>query len=109
MRILVSPEAHADLLALERYIAERDGEPRAELILSRIEETIRTLAFMPGLGRPRPYLIRGARAFPQPPWLIVYSPLPDLDGIMVIRVVDGRRDLPGVFRRRKKPRSPRKA
>ncbi len=96
LQIIVSAEARADLLALGRYIAEQDGEPRAELILGRIEETIRTIAFMPGLGRPKPYLNRSARAFPLPPWLIVYTPLPDLDGIRVIRVVDGRRDLPAV-------------
>ena len=85
------------MLELELYIAERDGESRAELILGRIEETIRTLAFMPGLGRARPFLNRHMRAFPVSPWLIVYTTLPDLDGIRVVRVVDGRRDLAAVF------------
>ncbi|HEX3672981.1 MAG TPA: type II toxin-antitoxin system RelE/ParE family toxin [Rhizomicrobium sp.] len=97
LQIIISVEARADLLQLERYIAERDGELRAELILGRIWETIRTLAFMPGLGSPRPYLNRKTRAFPSPPWLIVYAPLPSLDGIRIVRVVDGRRDLPAVL------------
>jgi toxin ParE1/3/4 len=97
LRIFISAEARADLLALERYVAEHDGQLRAELILGRIEESIRTLAFMPGLGRPRPYLKRGTRTFPISPWLVVYAPLPDLDGIRVVRVVDGRRDLGAVI------------
>lgn len=67
------------------------------MILGRIEETIRMLAFMPGLGRSSRYLIRGTRVFPQPPWLIVYTTLPDLDGIRGVRVIDGRRDLPTVL------------
>ena len=39
-QIIYSPEARADLLALETYIAAHDGEVRAELIISRIDETI---------------------------------------------------------------------
>jgi plasmid stabilization system protein ParE len=97
LQIIVSAEARADLLQLERYIAEHDGDLRAELVIGRIWETIRTLAFMPGLGSPRPYLTRKTRAFPAPPWLIVYAPLPSLDGIRIVRVVDGRRDLPSVL------------
>jgi toxin ParE1/3/4 len=96
-RIVFSAEARADLLELESYIAERDGSPRAELILERIDRTIQTLASMPGLGRPRPFLRPGRLVFPSPPWLILYLPL--LEGIQVIRVVDGRRDLPAILDR----------
>jgi plasmid stabilization system protein ParE len=102
LQIIVSAEARADLLGLERYISDRDGRLRAELILGRIEETIRMLAFMPGSGRPRRYLNRGTRVFPLSPWLIVYTTLPDLDGIRVIRVIDGRRDLPTIFGEKKR-------
>jgi toxin ParE1/3/4 len=76
-RIIVSAEARTDLLDIERYIADRDGAQRAEIILDRIEETIRTLASLPGLGRTRPYLRRGVRAFPISPWIIVYVPFPN--------------------------------
>lgn len=96
-QVIYSSEARADLLELETYIASHDGEARAELILDRLDETIATLAYMPGMGRPRPYLHRDARIFPVSPWIIVYTPLPDLDGILVVRVVDGRRDLNAVF------------
>jgi plasmid stabilization system protein ParE len=109
LRIIVSAEARADLLALERYITEYDGPMRAELILNRIEGVIRTLAFMPGLGRPRPFLEGGTRAFPMAPWLIVYALLPIHDGIRVVRVLDGRRDLARILgRRRQVPRKRRR-
>jgi plasmid stabilization system protein ParE len=93
LRIVYSAKARADLRALEEYIAERDGKSRARMILGRIEETIRILAFMPGMGRFRPYLREGLLAFSVTPWTIVYELQPELDGIRVIRVVDGRRDL----------------
>ena len=103
-QIIYSPEARADLLALETYIATNDGEARAELIIGRIDEAILNLAYMPGIGRPRPYLAQDARAFAVSPWIIVYALLPDLDGIAVLRIIDGRRDLDAVFGRRKKVR-----
>ena len=107
-QVIYSPEARADLLALETYVAANDGEARAELIIGRIDETIFNLAYMPGMGRPRPYLDPGARAFAISPWLIVYAPLPDLEGIAVLRVIDGRRDLDAVFSLGKQPRQSRK-
>ncbi len=97
LRVVLTGEAEADLLALERYIAERDGKQRANMILGRIYETIRTLAFMPGMGRPSPYLETGTRSFAVSPWSIFYVPLPELDGIRVVRVIDGRRDLDTLF------------
>jgi len=103
-QIIYSAEARADLLALESYIAANDGEARAELIIGRIDEAILNLAFMPGMGRPRSYLDPGTRAFAASPWIIVYALLPDLDGITVLRIIDGRRDLKTVFARRKKTR-----
>lgn len=72
LRIIVSTEARADLLALEQYITEHDG----------------------------------TRAFPIAPWLIVYALLPKRDGIRVIRILDGRRDLARILGRRR--RAPRK-
>ena len=61
--VIYTPEARADLLALESYVAVHDGEARAELVIGRIEETIRTLAYMPRMGRARPYLAYGTLAF----------------------------------------------
>ncbi len=107
-RIIYAPEARADFLALETYNAANDGEARAELIAARIDQTIINLAYMPGMGRQRPYLDAAARVFAVSPWLIVYTVLPELDGILVLRIVDGRRDVGTVFparkARRRRPR-----
>jgi plasmid stabilization system protein ParE len=62
-QVVLSAKARADLQAIEDYIAEQSGPMRADMVLSRIEETMRVLAFMPG----------------------------------ILRVVDGRRDLPAVL------------
>jgi len=93
-QITYSPEARSDVLAIETYIATNDGEARAELIIDRIDETVLNLAYMPGMGGSRPYLDPVTYAFPISSWLIVYEPLPDLDGIAVLRVIHGARDLP---------------
>jgi toxin ParE1/3/4 len=97
LQVILSDEARADLVALELYITDRDGEQRANMILGRIYGSIRTLAFMPGMGHSRSYLREGLRAFSVTPWTIIYELQPDLDGIRVIRVVDGRRDLDTLF------------
>jgi plasmid stabilization system protein ParE len=60
---------------------------------TRIRRTMRNLAFMPGMGRPRPWLPEGFRAFPVRPWTIVYRPLVEGGGIYVDRIIDTRRDL----------------
>ena len=100
-RLIVSPEADADLDAIAAFIAEHDGATRAATIAERIRKTMDNLAFMPGMGRRRSYLRRDQRAFPVPPWTIYYEPLPD-GGIEVVRVLDGRRDLASVFKKKRR-------
>lgn len=101
-RLVVSPEAEADIDAIAAFIAKRDGAARATAVAERIWQTMDNLAFMPGIGRPTKYFEPGQRAFPVAPWIIYYMPQPDRDGIDVLRIIDGRRDLPSVFK--KKPR-----
>ncbi len=95
--IFFSRRARADLLEIQSYIIERDGEQRAELVMDRFRETIRTISYMPGIGSSRSYLDRKSRAFPVGPWIVIYLPLPELDGIRIRRIIDGRRDLSDIF------------
>jgi plasmid stabilization system protein ParE len=95
--VVFSREARADLLQIEAYLAHNAGEQRAELALARIRSTITLLSYNPAIGAPRSYTKKGEFAFPVRPWIIIFRPLPDLDGIYVLRVVDGRRDLPRVI------------
>jgi plasmid stabilization system protein ParE len=66
---------------------------------------MRNLASMPGMGRrERFYLEPGSRLFPVAPWAIVYEPLSEGDGIFVERILDGRRDLPAILKKKNPPR-----
>jgi plasmid stabilization system protein ParE len=96
-RIIFSRQARADILKIEGYISERDGSMRAKAVVDRIMKKVRTLASSPGIGRSRPYLDRESRAFSAPPWIIIYLPSPNDDGIRIRRIVDGRRDLNSIL------------
>jgi len=104
LRLVVSAEADADLATIGAYITEHDGRARAAMVTECIQKTMRSLASMPGMGRRWSYLNRDSRLFPVPPWVIVYMPLPEGNGIEVVRVIHGRRDLPAIFGRSKKKR-----
>jgi plasmid stabilization system protein ParE len=99
LQVVWSVTARAELVAIIKYIAERDGALNAEKVHARINETVNTLAFMPTVGRKKPYLESESRVFTAPPWLIVYRPLPNQEGIRVQRIIDGRRNVPNVLRR----------
>jgi plasmid stabilization system protein ParE len=79
---------------LHDWIADDAREGRAEAILRRIHGTIETVATMPGKGRVRHDLPGEPQSFAIYPWLVLYQPLPERDGIIVLRVIDGRRDVP---------------
>ncbi len=94
MRIVFSRAAQQDLDALFDWIALDSGMDRAEAILRRIDETLFNLASTPGIGRLRNDLDGAPRSFAIWPWLVLYEPTANNDGILVLRVIDGRRDLP---------------
>jgi toxin ParE1/3/4 len=96
-------EASDDLRKLEDYIAERDGENAAQRVTDRIMRAADNLALMPRMGRLKRGLEPGTRAFAVRHWMIYYDILPDAEGVHVLRVIDGRRDLDTVFRRSERP------
>jgi len=92
--IVLSLDAERDLDVLFDWIAHDSGVDRAEAILRRIDETLEHLAALPRIGRVRRDLDGEPRTFAVWPWVIVYEPLTIGPGIVVWRIVDGRRDLP---------------
>jgi plasmid stabilization system protein ParE len=93
-RVVLSARAERDLADIASYIVAQDGVLRAELVLARIDATLLNLAHHPAIGRQIPKLSRpGVFFFPSSPWMIQYSPLRDLSGIRIMRIVHGRRDL----------------
>jgi toxin ParE1/3/4 len=96
-RILRRPLADADLVAIFRYYAREAGFRIADRFFSEAESTFARLAGMPGMGSryaPEEPLYADLRYFPVSrfrDYLVFYRPV--TDGIEVIRVLHGARDI----------------
>ena len=88
-----SPDARRDAARLALWIGRESGVDRAQAVMDRLEATLNRLARRPRLGRVRLDLIGEPRSFPVGPWSIIYEPLEDDRGILVLRIVDNRRDI----------------
>lgn len=85
-----TPEARLDLIEIGDRLP--DHTPRAaERVLDRIAERCRQLVGFPNLGRPRPTVAPEARSIGMERYLIFYR-LTESE-VVIVRVVDGRRDL----------------
>jgi len=95
-RVLKTPEAELDLLEIAAYI-DADNPVAAERLLDTFQEKFRLLSEFPGLGPRRDELVPSLRSFPVRSYIIFYLPL--ADGIEVVRVLHGARDMRRIFRR----------
>ncbi len=86
-----SPDARRDAARLALWIGRESGVDRAQAVMDRLEAALR-LARRPRLGRVRRDLKGEPRSFPVGPWSI-YEPLKDSSGILVLRILDSRRDI----------------
>jgi plasmid stabilization system protein ParE len=107
-RVVLSRRAAEDLFEIEAYINQGDGELRARQVVERIMRTLARLAFMPGAGRIRADLERSPYTFVTQSWRVFYRPTRELDGIVVIRVIDTRRDIDSIMRKKRNSRRPKK-
>jgi toxin ParE1/3/4 len=76
------------------YIAD-ESFAAADRWVDRLDEQFRVLATQPMMGRARDELAPGVRSFPFGRYVVFYVPLED--GIDVIRVLHGARDIEAVF------------
>jgi toxin ParE1/3/4 len=89
--IRFTSSAEADLLALWLTIAE-ENLLAADESLDVIQATVTLLGSQPEMGRLRPELADGIRSIPtRTPYIIFY--LPDVDGLLVVRVLHHARDI----------------
>jgi toxin ParE1/3/4 len=96
MTIVVKrPLAELDLWEIWDYIAD-DSFDRADDFLDRVEEKLRSLARTPGMGRRREELLPGLQSFPVGNYVVFYRAIED--GIDVIRILHGSRDIEEIFR-----------
>ncbi len=84
--------AKEDLLSIWAYIAE-DSPSAADRLLDTIEELCDLLSENPQLGQARPDIAQDMRYFPLKNYLILYRQQIHAEGIEVVRVVHGSRDL----------------
>jgi len=88
------PLAETDILEIWDCIAD-DSLAAADRWLDRLDEKFRLLATQPMMGRARDELAPGVRSFPIGRYVVFYVPLDD--GIDVVRVLHGVRDIDAVF------------
>lgn len=89
-RVRRTPRARLDLVDIWRFIAD-DSEAAADRMLDRIDSAAHMLADHPEAGRARPELLAGIRSFPVGAYVLFYRP--DADGILLVRVLSGYRDI----------------
>jgi toxin ParE1/3/4 len=85
-RLRFTRHAREDLLDIWLYIAPRSSDTVADQVYDRIEQTCQLLKHNPQLGPARPEIAEDARALVIDRWLVE-------DGVQVVRIVDGVRDL----------------
>jgi toxin ParE1/3/4 len=93
-RILRRPQAELDLLEIAIYIGQDDADA-SDRFIDRMTEQLALLASHPDMGRLRPEIAPRIRSFPVGRFVVFYEPLPD--GIDVIRVLSGARDIDALF------------
>ncbi len=87
--------ASRDIEAIIDYVADNSSFDAAELLLNRINDQCKRLASFPSMGRKRNELAPNVRSFPIDDYLIFYRAIEE--GIEVLRVISGYRDLRALF------------
>ena len=90
-KVRFTRHAREDLLDIWLYIAPRCSNTVADQVYDRIEQTCRLLKHNPQLGPARPEIAEDARALVIERWIALYRLVED--GVQVVRIVDGVRDL----------------
>lgn len=93
-RITRRPLAAADVLEIWDYIAEVSIE-QADRWVDRLDEKLGLIARQPLMGRARDELAVDIRSFPFGRYVIFHVPIED--GIDVVRVLHGARDIDPIF------------
>lgn len=88
------PLAETDILEIWDYIAD-DSLTAADRWVDHLDEQFRVLATQPMMGRAREELAPGVRSFLFGRYVVFYVPL--ANGIDVVRVLHGARDIDAVF------------
>ena len=92
--LLLVPRALADMDDIWLYIA-RDNMEAADRVIDNMRSRMSGLLRSPNSGRVRPELGEGIRSYPAGVYLIFYRTTSN--GVVILRVMHGQRDLPSRF------------
>jgi toxin ParE1/3/4 len=93
-RVARRPLAQTDILDIWDFIAD-DSVVAADRWVDDLDTHFRVLAAQPMMGQARDDLAPGVRSFPIGRYVVFYVPL--VDGIDVVRVLHGARDIDATF------------
>ena len=93
-RVLRRPKAAEDIAGVWDFIAD-DNPDAADHWVDQLDAQLRLLATQPLMGRARDELAPGIRSFPFGRYLVFYLPISD--GIDVVRILHGARDVDTAF------------
>jgi len=93
-RALRTPQANVDLVDIWLYVA-RDSPEAADRLMETIGRKCESLAKFPEMGQRCEQLTQAMRYFTAGNYVIFYRPIDD--GIEVVRVVSGARDIRSLF------------
>lgn len=94
-QVLLTDAAHQARLEIWLHIAA-DNPTAARSVLQRFDDRCEIYANQPLLAEARPDLGRNVRAFAVGEYVVIYRPL--ANGIEVLLIVHGSRDIPALFR-----------
>lgn len=94
-RLTITAHARKDLQEIHSHIA-KDKPEAARRLVERLRAKARQLAETPGMGRSRGEDLRpGLFSFPVGQYILFYREQPD--GVVLVRIIHGSRDLPALF------------
>ncbi len=92
----IADSAAADINNLWDEYVERGGSAdKADQLIDEFLKNFQNLADFPNIGKPRSYLQAGTFALPYQKYIIFYRK--SADGVNIVNVLDGRRDLERYF------------
>jgi toxin ParE1/3/4 len=100
MNIIVCMRAYADLMDVADFLLQTKRPQSALRFSDAAQESFEPLAQTPTLGSPRPGYapeipeLRQWRIKGFEDYLIFYRPLPQADGVEIVRVLHGKRNIP---------------
>ena len=93
-RYIISPTASRDLEEIIYYFTQRDIDA-GERFIAKFNKKCRNLVQFPNLGRSYADLEPSLKGISLDGYIILYKPADD--GIEIVRVLSGYRDLPALF------------